>query len=70
MFANVNVNFEAMEEKYLEILRHYVNPNDCKNVIQMLLNLHIVSDSVCSNCDGYGYTLDENGKRKEHCDKC
>ncbi len=38
----MNVNFEAMEEKYLEILRHYVNPNDCKNVIQMLLNLHLV----------------------------
>lgn len=34
-----------MEEKYLEILRHYVNPNDCKTVIQMLLNLHSVSES-------------------------
>tara|TARA_R110002050_G_scaffold199227_1_gene334043 strand:+ start:131 stop:448 length:318 start_codon:yes stop_codon:yes gene_type:complete len=32
--------------------------------------LYDVSDSVCSNCDGYGYTLDENGRRKEHCDKC
>ncbi len=32
-----------MEEKYLEILRHYVNPNDCKTVMQMLLNLHNVS---------------------------
>ena len=32
--------------------------------------IHDVSDSVCSNCDGYGYTLDENGRRKEHCDKC
>ena len=31
-----------MEEKYLEILRHYVNPNDCKIVIQMLLDLHSV----------------------------
>ena len=31
-----------MEEKYLEILRHYINPNDCKTVIQMLLNLHDV----------------------------
>jgi hypothetical protein len=41
----LNVNFEAMEEKYLEILRHYVNPNDCKTVIQMLLNLHSVSES-------------------------
>ena len=32
--------------------------------------LDLVSDSVCSNCDGYGYTIDENGRRKEHCDKC
>ena len=44
-----NVNFEAMEEKYLEILRHYVNPNDCKTVIQMLLNLHSVSNCECKN---------------------
>ncbi len=29
-----------------------------------------VSDSVCSNCNGYGYTVDKNGRRKEHCDKC
>jgi len=32
--------------------------------------IHDVSDSACPNCDGYGYTLDENGRRKEHCDKC
>ena len=25
---------------------------------------------VCENCDGWGYTLDENGRRKEHCFKC
>ena len=43
----LNVNFEAMEEKYLKILRHYINPNDCKTVIQMLLNLHSVSGSNC-----------------------
>ena len=45
----LNVNFEAMEEKYLEILRHYINPNDCKTVIQMLLNLHSVSN--CTECN-------------------
>jgi hypothetical protein len=50
----LNVNFEAMEEKYLEILRHYINPNDCKTVIQKLLNLHSVSkSSTCENCDGW-----------------
>ena len=35
-----------------------------------LLGIGGVSDSVCSNCDGYGYTVDEKGRRKEHCDKC
>lgn len=32
--------------------------------------IHDVSDSICLNCDGWGYTVDENGRRKEHCDKC
>tara|TARA_B110000483_G_scaffold227485_1_gene289292 strand:- start:3371 stop:3556 length:186 start_codon:yes stop_codon:yes gene_type:complete len=60
-----------MEEKYYEILRHYVNPNDCAIVVNQLLSLHNVSNSVvCGNCDGYGYTVDENGRRKEHCKKC
>jgi hypothetical protein len=50
----LNVNFEAMnmEEKYYEILRHYVNPNDCATVVQQLLNLHSVSgDEVKLGCD-------------------
>ena len=25
---------------------------------------------VCGNCDGWGYTVDENGRRKEHCNEC
>ena len=29
-----------MEEKYYEILRHYVNPNDCATVLRQLLSLH------------------------------
>jgi hypothetical protein len=32
-----------MEEKYYEILRHYVNPNDCATVVKHLLSLHNVS---------------------------
>jgi len=32
-----------MEEKYYEILRHYVNPNDCAIVVKQLLSLHNVS---------------------------
>jgi len=31
-----------MEEKYYEILRHYVNPNDCAIVVKQLLSLHNV----------------------------
>jgi hypothetical protein len=29
-----------MEEKYYEILRHYVNANDCATVLRQLLSLH------------------------------
>ena len=32
-----------MEEKYYEILRHYVNPNDCAIVVKQILSLHTVS---------------------------
>lgn len=41
-----------MEEKYYEILRHYVNPNDCATVVEQLLSLHNVvgqSEQCCSN---------------------
>ena len=31
-----------MEEKYYEILRHYVNPNDCATVVKQLLSLQNV----------------------------
>ena len=32
-----------MEEKYYEILRHYVNPNDCATVVKQLLSLDDVN---------------------------
>ena len=35
-----------MEEKYYEILRHYVNPNDCAIVVKQLLSLHNVRLSL------------------------
>ena len=54
-------------KKYADDLEDYIKHlNQAKNNEV----LDIVSDSVCSNCDGYGYTIDENGRRKEHCDKC
>lgn len=45
----VSVNFEAidMKEKYYEILRNYVNPNDCATVVKQLLNLHNVIVTCC-----------------------
>lgn len=30
---------------------------------------HVV-DRSCSNCHGWGYTVDENGRRKGHCNEC
>tara|TARA_R110000764_G_scaffold59189_1_gene128041 strand:+ start:339 stop:608 length:270 start_codon:yes stop_codon:yes gene_type:complete len=35
------------------------------------LDIHDVSKPVvCGNCDGWGYTVDENGRRKQHCKEC
>ena len=35
------------------------------------LTIPIVSKSVvCGNCDGWGYTVDKNGRRKDHCKEC
>jgi hypothetical protein len=66
----VSVNFEAidMEEKYYEILRHYVNPNDCATVVRHLLNLHSVSNSVCLHEPQYqSYN---SATKLQTCDKC
>ena len=36
-----------------------------------ILSLFSVGKSVvCGNCDGWGYTVDENGRRKDHCKEC
>jgi hypothetical protein len=53
------------ENELLDTLVEYAQQQAKNNEV-----LDLVSDSVCSNCDGYGYTIDENGRRKEHCDKC
>jgi hypothetical protein len=43
---------------------------DSINIVVKLF-IHNVSNSVvCGNCDGWGYTVDENGRRKEHCKEC
>lgn len=39
--------------------------------LEKQLALSGVSKSVvCGNCDGWGYTVDENGRRKDHCNEC
>lgn len=53
----------------------YYNAEDmidfAKYVLKEKLTLTDVSKSVvCGNCDGWGYTVDENGRRKEHCKEC
>lgn len=54
-----------MEEKYYEILRHYVNPNDCAIVVKQLLSLHNVVWQSEQFCEGL-HSTDFNGK----CFKC
>jgi hypothetical protein len=35
------------------------------------LTIPVVSKSVaCENCNGWNYTTDENGRRKNHCREC
>ena len=31
---------------------------------------HSCEALTCVKCNGYGYTVDENGRRKDHCKKC
>jgi hypothetical protein len=50
--------------------RRVINKGVLKAVNQALI-LHPVSkSSTCENCDGWGYTVDENGRRDKHCDVC
>jgi len=48
-----------------------IDLEDFAKEIKEQLTIPVVSKSVvCGNCDGYGYTVDENGRRKEHCNEC
>ena len=58
-----------MEEKYYEILRHYVNPNDCATVVKQLLSLHNVvgqSEEYFCEHEEVGY----NKRCKQQCSDC
>tara|TARA_R100000935_G_C2731670_1_gene122222 strand:+ start:235 stop:429 length:195 start_codon:yes stop_codon:yes gene_type:complete len=57
-----------MEEKYYEILRHYVNPNDCAIVVKQLLSLHnVVGQSEQLECESY---YANNLSKKKECLSC
>ena len=58
-----------MEEKYYEILRNYVNPNDCATVVKQLLSLHNVvgqSEQYFCEHEEVGY----NKRCKQQCSDC
>lgn len=74
-----------MEAKeYLKKIRiedRVVNREDLseywKSISQLMEDYHqsklhqpTVSDAVCEYCQGWGYTVDENSRREEHCTKC
>ena len=61
------------DEQYKDLYQNYIDVCEklAKEYHNEQLLMHSVSNSeACSKCDGYGYTIDENGRRKEHCDKC
>ena len=48
---------ELVRMQFIHSIRQLIIPDVSKSV-------------VCGNCDGWGYTVDENGRRKEHCKEC
>jgi hypothetical protein len=63
-------------EQYFECFRttepgrQVINEGILKAVNQALILSSVGNSVVCGNCDGWGYTVDENGRRKEHCKEC
>tara|TARA_R110000782_G_scaffold247035_1_gene333682 strand:- start:72 stop:305 length:234 start_codon:yes stop_codon:yes gene_type:complete len=52
-------------------LTNNAKANDIVSKIKEAINYTpCCGDVVCGNCDGYGYTVDENGRRKDHCKEC
>ena len=68
-----NLKRKDMEEKYYEILRHYVNPNDCATVVKQLLSLHNVvvpkGTLCCPECKSADLKVAIHTDYKE-CNKC
>ena len=63
-------------EQYFECFRttepgrRVINEGILQAVNQALILSSVSNSVVCGNCDGWGYTVDENGRRKEHCKEC
>jgi succinate dehydrogenase/fumarate reductase-like Fe-S protein len=44
---------------------------NCFNKLKEVINYtRCCREVFCGYCNGYGYTVDENGRRKEHCKEC
>tara|TARA_R110000772_G_C13016148_1_gene409991 strand:+ start:248 stop:496 length:249 start_codon:yes stop_codon:yes gene_type:complete len=60
-----------MQNDLLHLIAMSMRTYKNEDILVKNLSLSGVSDSVvCGNCDGWGYTVDENGRRKEHCKEC
>jgi hypothetical protein len=54
-----------------EVISARILAKTVDEAVEEIFSLFNVSKSVvCGNCDGWGYTVDENGRRKEHCKEC
>ena len=49
-----------------------LNKHPVKGVNETILISKEIEEEqlVCGDCQGFGYTVDENGRRKDHCYKC
>ena len=67
-----NKNSNEMKDKIKEICNKLNREQlSVHGATEELLVLFSVGKSVvCGNCDGWGYTVDENGRRKDHCKQC
>jgi len=71
-----------LENWQVKQLREYFGHNDKTQIAhwaytvfdkahkKQLILSGVSKSVVCGDCDGYGYTVDENGRRKEHCNEC
>ena len=56
------------QHDYKQALNKYIDYLEAQ--AKQLILSGVSKSVVCGNCDGWGYTVDENGRRKEHCNEC